>query len=493
MRQTDMPQPIKKFQFDTSDFEPYSGASNAGFSPDDFEPYSGANNSSFSPSSFERVNSQPQDFFEATQNMPTVQQSQDKRSFLDKLPRNMLAGAGNLIQSIVNTRANLGNASDNLVNGYMGKPQQSAPGQFNFDFGSALGLPQTVGDQFAQSFTKNIPSMVMPSLGADSFLLNAASRVGGQGLLGGLSNPQNPTEGAKEFAEGQGLMEGVGAGLRPIGMFAEKINPMQAAGAAAEKIRNLAHAGKAEADKYYAPVNEKYNDSWVTPTPEKYLGFKQEDTQYFKPDVNRAYRDFKAEPTFENLHNLQSVMGKYSELKPMRDDVKDRITGFLSQDAPMLESYQKGSNMMRDNYYPYTSNDVLQDIVEHQKPIKKYSPQQLQKGLNNAPLVDRSSKALTPIDHPLVKIADKFNNRMNQAQAWQYGVPSLAGAIAGHFIDPTLGSVLGASTGATFGKFGEPQLLKLAQNPSFLQGLKYLQNAMHGTGRQLIGYNMSSQ
>lgn len=361
-------------------------------------------------------------------------------------------------------------------------------------------LPQTLQsrlpnamEEFEHSFGKNLPSMVLPSLRGAGFIPGALSRIGGQTAWGTASNPADPLEGAKEFGGVQGAMEALGGAARPIGWIAEKINPIKHAGKLAEKIRNLAQSGYKEGESYYKPVHEKYDKNWVTATPEEYLGFHPEDKQYFKPDVNKAYRSFIAEPSFENLHDLQSEMGRYDILRPMRDKVKDKIKSYLSMDKPMLESYQKGSDILRDKYYPYTDNDVLRDIVEHKKPITSFNPNKLSKAVESSPLVSKSAKLEVPIEHPLNDINEELQRKMQASQLWRYGIPMALGAAGGHMIEPALGSVGGTLAGSVFGHYVEPQLLKIAQNPYFVNALKNAEKTLHGAGRQAVGYNLYNQ
>lgn len=357
----------------------------------------------------------------------------------------------------------------------------------------ATGQQPTDSQQIEHSIGKNSPSFAMPEAGSSSFLLNALSRIAGQSAFGVASNPGDRLDAGESFGGLQTVMEAIPAAGNIAKIFAEQINPMKFAGQIAEQARTMAQSAKNEANTYYNPVNEKYNDSWVTPTPKQYLDFKPEDTQYFKPDVNRAYRDFNAEPSFGNLHTLQSKMGAYPELAPLREGIKGKIQSFLSNDPEMLELYNTGSNILKNNYYPYVSNDILKDVVEHQKPITQFDPVKLSKALNDSPMVQASNKAEQPIEHPIVNLATQMTNKLNTGQLVQHLLPTILGGITGNFIEPALGTLGGAGAGALFGKYGEPQLLKLAQNPSaqrFFSGLHNLgQNAL----RQALGYQLYGQ
>lgn len=354
----------------------------------------------------------------------------------------------------------------------------------------AMGRQPSELENVEHSLGRNAPAMILPEAKAGGFLPQALSRIAGQTGWGAATN-NNSAEGAKEFGGVQAALEGLSVPFRAAGKLAEAINPRQYAGKMAEIIRNLANKGLEEGEKYYAPVHTQYDKNLITTTPKDYLGFHPEDTQYFKPEVNRAFRDFKAEPTFENLHSLQSIMGKYPELQPLRESVKQKIQSYLGQDPAMLHLYNKGSDTLKEKYYPYVSTNELKDIVEHKKPITEHDPFALSKGLKTAPIVENSGKALIPSNHPLIGLNKELQNKLNVGQALQYGIPMTAGAALGHAINPTLGALSGISAGTFFGKYGEPQLLKQAQNPALLSLLNKIRETLQGAGRQGVGYNMS--
>lgn len=356
----------------------------------------------------------------------------------------------------------------------------------------AMGTQPTDIENIEHSVGRNLPSFAIPEAKVGGFIPQALSRIAGQTGWGGLTS-NDSGEGAKEYGMTQSGLESITAPFKIAGKLSEAVHPIKYAGQIAEQIRNYANKGLEEGEQYYAPVHEKYDKNLITTTPKDYLGFYPEDTQYFKPEVNRAFRDFKAEPTFENLHALQSVMGKYPELQPMRQSIKQKIQSYLSQDPAMLHLYNKGSDTLKDKYYPYTSTDTLRDIVEHEKPIEKYDPHALNKGLKTSPIVENSEKALNPSNHPLIGFNKAIQEKLNTGQALQYGIPMTLGALMGHAINPTLGALSGISAGGFFGKYGEPQLLKQAQNPAVLEKLDYLRRALQGAGRGAVGYNMYGQ
>jgi len=367
----------------------------------------------------------------------------------------------------------------------------------------AMGQQPTDIENVEHSIGKNLPSFAIPEAKIGGFIPQALSRIAGQTGWGALTN-QNAGEGAKEYGATQGGLELLSAPFKGVSKLAEMVNPREYAGKIAEQIRNLAQAGKAEADPYYQPAR-KYFDNNVTPTPKKYLEFSKEDRAYFNAPTKKAYNDFVADPTLGNLHNFQSAMGAQPDLGQWREGIKNKIAGFLKQDPKALEDYKKGSDIMRDKYYPYVSTDELRDIAEHKNPIKERDPNALAKGLKNAPIVENSGKALEPSNHPLVGFNQNMQDALNKGQLAQYGIPMTVGALLGHAVNPTLGSLMGHNVdpmlatlagigaGGIFGKYTEPTLLRQAQNPMLKSYLNNIRLALQGAGRGAVGYNMYGQ
>lgn len=359
------------------------------------------------------------------------------------------------------------------------------------------GQKPSTGEAMEHALGRAAPAMMFPEVGATGLIPRMIeaplARIGQQAGFGAATS-QNPLEGAKEFGGLQAGMEALGAPFKAVGAVAEFMNPIKYAGNVAEKIRNFAKSGLEEGESYYKPVHAKYDESWVTPTPEKYLGFHPEDRQYFKPIVNKAYRDFIAEPSFKNLHSLQSKMGQQPELKPLRDQIKERINSFLSHDPEMLNSYQMGSNILRDKYYPYIENDVLKGIVEHEKPITKFNAKALSKALEGSSIVDLAKKSAENIQHPLVGLSKALQSKMNIGEAAEISLPialGLLGSTGGSLIHPEFGALIGAGSGAAAGKYLLPSMLGLAQNESIVNALKNAQSLLGSTGKGLMGYNLS--
>lgn len=411
--------------------------------------------------------------------------------------KDLLAGSAQTGHAILNSPANIAQylATRNVIS-----PQsaQAVPRLPNYDYAQMVGAPNTPQDEVFQSLAKNLPLALTPEadFGAatqavsnipmiGNYAAGAMGRILPQAGVGAITN-ENPAKGMEHAAATQAMLEALTAPVRAVSQVADWMVPQQAAGSIAEQIRTNAQAAKSAAEEKYAPVHDKYDDNLVTPTPVDYLGFHPEDTQYFKPAVNRAYRDFKAEPTFLNLHNLQSEMGKQPELAPLRDSVKQKLQSYLSQDSVNAANYQAGSDIMRDNYYPYTENKTLNDIVEHEKPITKFNPTALQDALNKSSVVDQASKSLIPSNHPLVQMSQQLNGAVNRGNIAQVMIPAAGMGALGYGVHPEFGTLGGALGGAAFGKWMEPYLIsKFIQNPSVENFFTGAAPYYYGAGRQI--------
>lgn len=345
-----------------------------------------------------------------------------------------------------------------------------------------------------------LPEVGIPERLISNFMPRAAVGLANGGLrattasaLGGAENAmqqgdtskdgmiKNATEGFKRTLPMALTVEGGMTIPKMIGGISQWIHPSTYAGKMAEQIRQQGQKGLAQGEKQYAPVHDKYDDRLMTIDPKKYLGFAPEDTQYFKPDVNRSYRDFLAEPTFANLHALQSKMGAYNELRPMREEIKDKIFNFLSKDPQMLARYQKGSDIMRDKYYPYIATDTTKNIVQTKKPILRHDPEELHKALQESPLIQKSAKAEEPIKHPLVKMGKQLDRRMNAAALAKYVIPIMTGGAASAMGgSSSLGMLGGMTGGAVAGHMGGLAASKAAQNPLLESLLKNASRGVYG-------------
>lgn len=286
------------------------------------------------------------------------------------------------------------------------------------------------------------------------------------------------------------LIEAPANAIRTVGGLAELFNPAQYA----EKQRNLIEQGAKMADAKrqaaYAPVNAKYNDKPVTNDPKNYLDFDENESQYFSPNVKKVIKTFNNDPTFNNLHNMQSLMGneaanisnipeknhEYQALNNSRNSIKDKIVSFLSNDPQALAQYKKGEQISRDEYYPYKATPQLAAAAEGRKT--DFNPNKMVKEVNSD--LDRKSNFSIPKDHPVVDISKDLENRISRGQVMQYAVPMAAGTAMGTLLHPSMGHIVGgiggALSGAGFAHYLESSIFNKAQEP-WLQNV--LQNLSH--------------
>jgi len=298
-------------------------------------------------------------------------------------------------------------------------------------------------------------------------------RLTGSSIFGAVENPEERLKGAGQGLAYGALGEALTAPFQGIGKLAEITNPIKYSAKEAGKIRNEYQLAKLKQAEAYAPVTAKYGDSWLTPKPESYLGFKEGEKKYFTPEVKKVYKDFLDDPSFGNLHKLQSQMGKDASristsgnkintsqtLTAARDKVNEKISNFLKKDPEMFELYEKGRAITRDEVSPFTSNPTLAKISQglntHPTPEQLHSA--ITKSSQKMSRMEggRALSAL-PESHYLSKALEKLGKKMSNADLAKSIIPILGG-VGGSM---TGGLPFGAALGLS-GHYG----LKMAQNP----------------------------
>ncbi len=319
-------------------------------------------------------------------------------------------------------------------------------------------------------------------------------RLTGSTLFGAAENPEDRSKGAETGIKAGLLGEGLTAPFRAIGGAAELANPVNYANKLAKNVKEGYQKSVMKQKAAYAPVTEKYGEHMVSVTPEKYLGFTEKQTKYFTPDVKKSYTTFLEEPTFNNLHKLQSQMGRDAArvsanpnkintaqtLSSSRDYLNKKVSSFLSRDPEMAAQYESGKAISRDEVFPYLANPTLKKISKGL--ISSPTPSQLSSAIAKGAQKEAytaGNKIITsvPASHHLTKILDKINHRMNLGNALQAALPLLTG-VAG-----IPGGVAGALGGVAAGHFLSPHAMSLAQNPLAQKIMSGLGGATRGASQ----------
>jgi len=302
----------------------------------------------------------------------------------------------------------------------------------------------------------------------------------------------------------------LGLPFKAIKTAAEIMHPASYTSKQMDKIKLGHDLTKDKMEQAYDPVSQKYGDFQVTVSPEKYLGFDQDEIKEFPTDVKRSYKNFTNEPTFDNLHTLQSKMGRKASMlssNPLKSDIADnlrigrqdvnnKISLFLSRDPEMLTQYNKGREIARDEYYPYLSNNVLTKISKGVK--KDISPNQLNNALvkgREKIVYEKEGKPITaiPENHQLTSISKELKNRINIGHAAEYAIPTVASSLLGGHFYPGVGHIGGASAGALFSHYLQPDMIKFIQNPVVQKATKHgLGDTSQAIARSIAAYNMQN-
>lgn len=350
-------------------------------------------------------------------------------------------------------------------------------------------------DSWQQSAAKLGISAALPLLAPEfslgnkllSGVANAASRIGA-GTAGNIAYnlPQVSSMDDLSTLSRNALFENAGlealtAPLKFAGAAAELTNPLNYTADKTNQIRNEYNILSNLQKQHYSVPTERYGLEKVTNNPLNYLDYSAQEIKRFTPESRRFYNQFLEDPTFSNLHKLQSQMGRdinlinprakpnqYQTLSSARSAAKDKIQDYLSRDPEALENYNIGSHITRDYLAPYEANKNLLKIVSG---TKDPSPNQLLSAIRKG----REDIAYGKGENAIPKIPDSHNltnhlldieNRINRGQAISDLGGAIGGGILGELFHPGIGGALGgASTGALYSKFGNPFLNKLVQNP----------------------------
>ncbi len=368
-----------------------------------------------------------------------------------------------------------------------------------------------------------LPTLLQPELSAGSGLLsryainplvNALSRIGGGTAanvayqLPEAKNMQDIKRIAKESAKLNALLES-GAGVARIpGYLGEMMNPLKYASTKSNQLRNeyqsLRALQKSEYDKALIP----HGRTTLSRDPKSYLGLSETELKRLGPEAKNKYKEFISDPNLQNLHELQSQIGKdaarmatnpnrvytYQGLSRTRNALNEKIDHFLSRDINALNSYKLGREITKNKIMPYLSNKTLEKVVEGVK--KDISPAQLKNAIKQGTekiTHKKSGNAYTaiPEDHALRNHLNEINHAIKFGEGAKIGLPTLGGILGSEALLPgfgTIGGIGGAGIGAS--------LLSNTGNKA-LETAQLIQNALakklsplyYGAGRIGIGYN----
>jgi hypothetical protein len=324
------------------------------------------------------------------------------------------------------------------------------------------------------------------------FTPRAANVAQQAGIGGALSS--NPTQGAESFGIGQGIVEGANPLLRtvmsPFHGVANLANPVNLAKSFGEGLRNVVSNVKGQVEKMYAPMHA-LGDNTLTDDPDSLID--PENEKLFPLKIRRKLNTFRANPTIENGHQLQSDMftvgNKINPLTFADQDTKDALD---NSRVPILNAISTRLNSLS----PSAGDAYNQGRYIHATVLKKLTPTPFFDNIADGELdsenpeeLVREYKKAFPLksDHPnnyLTENIAHLKNRMGVGKALQYLGPMGIGAMMGHAGGGSLGDVIGgAAGGGAFARFEEAPIIKnLLQNEG-------LHNALGGLGK--IGRKVS--
>ncbi len=286
------------------------------------------------------------------------------------------------------------------------------------------GLPE----KFAQGIGEYLP-LSLTGIGSVRGLPGIAARIGSTSGYGAAINPEDRLKGAMEGAEIGTLGEVIPSIFKGLSSIAESVKPI---GFSKQKISDIYNNYKKTQIKQknaYAPVIEKYGDYPVTFTPKEYLNFSKKNLSYDSKDL---YDNFLNEPTFNNLHKLQSQIYKdslafkknpnrinsYQKSKKARDHLVKKINNFLSIDQNAKNLYSEGSRITREEIKPFLETPELRKIVKGK--ITEREPKQLRNLISKALEKEHSN---IPNNHYLRKVKNELDSKLEKSDITEQVLP----------------------------------------------------------------------
>lgn len=407
------------------------------------------------------------------------------------------------------------------VDTLLGKMQNQSNPQIKNQF---LKFPSQEEMQKAGSM---ILPLVAPELKAIPFISNAISKIPGIGKMIGNTltrigygtalntapdlfskeGRENIGEHAKTNALLNTGIEGLTLPFRGASKMAELFNPIKYARGKASEIKNEYDAAKTVMEHNYKPINEAYGNFNVTVTPGKYLKDSGINRKKLYNDAKEYYDEFKKEPTYKNLINLKSQVGRdWAKISPSdkvnkiqlfnryKNTLDSKIQNFLSRDEKMLNQYNLANKYAENVFYPYLSTPTLNRISKGK--FETIYPEKMANSLEKASqrVVGQEYKYRIPEEHPLRNHLKDLKNRIAIGDVSESVLPSLAGGIIGEMIHPGIGGISGGiSSGvgtSLASKMARSKLLKypVVQSPSVENAFKKMSPLYYKGARSLAGY-----
>ncbi len=219
-------------------------------------------------------------------------------------------------------------------------------------------------------------------------------------------------------------------------------------------------------------------------------------------------------PTVQNLHALQSQLGKdemlaarskdylkTQDLRQYKQNIQDVLENTLNSiDKDAAQNYKLGREITAKKVSPYEATEGINKIAEGR--ALERSPIQVRQALRTGIEKKKSGRGenirySVPEEHPLRMHHDQLHNSIELGKQLRYLVPALGGAIGGYAANPSLsGALTGLSTGAIgagLGHLGIPGLSQAILNPKLENVFSKIQPLYYGTLRSMFGNQIQNE
>jgi len=296
---------------------------------------------------------------------------------------------------------------------------------------------------------------MMPQFRAFGPIMNALGNIGAGTLATTaldapeINNLKDLGQVGKKNLEFNTLLQGIGSAMHLPGVFAEIKNPIQYTENKLGEIRNNYQNAVNSQKEAYGNVTNKYGDFHTSLTPEKFLGFSDKTIQHFTPDVEVAYDRYIKNPNFNNLHDLQWIMGndvntlrgersainQFQSLNKAHRQVQNKIYSLLSRDQNALNEYKRGTDITRDIVKPYeVNNDLKAATLGIGPPLQA---QELSNAIKKGSKSIKGQRSGIPEGHYLNTLGKDLDYRLARGKAvtellpenlrkWMFNIPGHA-------------------------------------------------------------------
>lgn len=351
--------------------------------------------------------------------------------------------------------------NDEIANLYGASKATLTGGEYN---------PQVSGEGFRYQAGKLSPYLI-PGPHQATML----RRLLTAGTLGGLTNPEDPTGGAKTSLGVSGALEAAPYVGKGLGMGFDKLTRSDLSKEMMGKMQQNFSQSKEKAMSYLNPLLDQFGGKVMKYDQVKVIREQYKSAKKVIGSLSKsAYEAYEKHPTFEKAQRFQSsladsvrkIKGKGStsisaieELNSTRDTILDQMGVFMDNFSPEAKNmHQNFRDIYREQVVPYLNNPTTNKIVHGE--TSKISPKRMSKELTAA---SEGVRSKVPQSHEIRDVEKIMKDKLARSDLYTGALTGLAGGAA---LGPA-GLLLGGLP-KVMSRMGI-DFAELLQNPQFAQ------------------------